>query len=142
MSPLPRKIFFIVTILLAVIFTSLNIQMLLADTGESCFPESVDKAREFLTRATGGSLLLWTGSFLLPRLREWLALCALLLLLLPMAALNSTICCHESYGNVPLWAALSLTGGFLSYSLLFVGRAFIPSLAGIILVIYLFFSTN
>ena len=61
---------------------------------------------------------------------------------LPMMALKSAICCHESYGNVPTWMAAALIAGFLSYSLLFVGQAIIPSLACVALVIYLFLTTG
>lgn len=124
MPPFAKKIFFAVSILLAIVFAALSIRMLLADPSESCSSDSV------------------AGSFLFSRLREWLAFIALFLQIAPMSALNSSICCHESYGNVPTWMAAALIAGFLSYSLLFVGRAIIPSLACVALVIYLFLTTG
>ena len=142
MPLLPKKIFFAVSSLLAIVFAALSIRMLFADPSESCSSDSV--AGGILTFAciTGISILLWTGCFLFSRLREWLAFIALFLQIAPMSALNSSICCHESYGNVPTWMAAALIAGFLSYSLLFVGRAIIPSLACVALVIYLFLTTG
>ena len=143
MGPVSKKIFFVVSTLLAIVFAALAIRMNLADTKESCSPESVASIIPFFTYTTAGSILLWAASFQFPRLREWLAFLALLLLIWPMGSLNSFICCHESYGNVPVWAAGALIVGFLSYSLLFVSRAAYASLVSIGLVIYMFiFSSN
>jgi hypothetical protein len=138
MGPVSKKIFFVVSTLLAIVFAALAIRMNLADTKESCSPESVASIIPFFTYTTAGSILLWAASFLLPRQREWLAFLALLLLIWPMGGLNSSICCHESYGTVPEWAAGTLIVGFLSYSLLFISRAAYASLASIALVIYMF----
>jgi hypothetical protein len=141
MGPIQGKIFYVVTILLAIVFSALAILMLMADPSESCSSESVAGVIPGFACITGVSILLWTASCLLPRLREWLALLALAILILPMAQLHSTICCHESYGNVPVWAAGALLFGFMGYSPLFGNRAAVASLAGIGLVIYMFFST-
>ena len=114
----------------------------MANTSESCNPDSVAAIIPFFAYTTGGSILLWMGCFLFSRQQEWLAFIALLLQILPMMALNSAICCHESYGNVPMWLAGTLIVGFLSYSILFVGKAIIPSLICIVLVIYFFLTSN
>ena len=138
MGAVSGKIFLGVTILVAAVFAALAIQMNLADTRESCSSESVASAIPLFTYATGGSILLWSASLLFPRLREWLALLALVILIWPMGALNSAICCHESYGTVPEWAAGALIFGFMSYSPLFGNRTAVASLAGIGLVIFMF----
>ena len=142
MPPIQKKIFFLVNILLAIVFAALAIRMLMANTSESCNPDSVAAKIPFFAYTTGGSILLWMGCFLFSRQQEWLAFIALLLQILPMMALKSAICCHESYGNVPLWLAGTLIVGFLSYSILFVGKAIIPSLICIVLVIYFFLTSN
>ena len=41
MGPIQGKIFYVVTILLAIVFSALAIQMLMADPSESCSSESV-----------------------------------------------------------------------------------------------------
>ena len=138
MGPVSKKIFFVVSTLLAIVFAALAIRMNLADTKESCSPESVASIIPFFTYTTAGSILLWAASFQFPRLREWLALLALVILIWPMGALNSAICCHESYGTVPEWAAGALIFGFMSYSPLFGNRTAVASLAGIGLVIFMF----
>ena len=142
MPPIQKKIFFSVNILLAIVFAALAIRMFMANTSESCNPDSVAAIIPFFAYTTGGSILLWIGCFLFSRQQEWLAFIALLLQILPMMALNSAICCHESYGNVPMWLAGTLIVGFLSYSILFVGKAIIPSLICIVLVIYFFLTSN
>ena len=142
MPPFAKKIFFAVSILLAIVFAALSIRMLLGAPSESCSSDSVAGGIMTFAYITGISILIWAGSFLFSRLREWLAFIALFLQIAPMSALYSSICCHESYGNVPTWMAAALIAGFLSYSLLFVGRAIIPSQACVALVIYLFLTTG
>lgn len=137
-SSLSQNIFRGVTILVACVLIVLTVQFVLADPHESCSSESVAAWQEILPWFMVTAVLLWAGCFCLPRLQQWLALAALLVCTLPLAGLNGSICCHESYGDVPFYWGLVLMVGWLSYLLLFTGKAFYAVLSAALLLLALF----
>ena len=137
-SSLSQNIFRSVTILVASVLIALTVQFVLADPYESCSSESVAAWQEILPWFMVTAVLLWAGCFCLPRLQQWLALAALLVCTLPLAGLNGSICCHESYGDVPFYWGLVLMVGWLSYLLLFTGKAFYAVLSAALLLLALF----
>ncbi|MDO5463398.1 MAG: hypothetical protein Q4F40_00550 [Akkermansia sp.] len=137
-SSLSQNIFRGVTILVASVLIALTVQFVLADPYESCSSESVAAWQEILPWFMVTAVLLWAGGFCLPRLQQWLALAALLVCTLPLAGLNGAICGHESYGDVPFYWWLVLMVGWLSYLLLFTGKAFYAVLSVALLLLALF----
>lgn len=124
MQPVPRKIFYGVTLVTACALITLSAQFVLANPRESCNSEGVALWQEILLWWMIAPLLLWIGCFLLPRAQQWLAIAALLLCTLPEIGLRGSICCHESYGEVPQYWAMALLVGYMSYLFLFTGKAF------------------
>lgn len=138
MSPIAKKIFRAVSVLVTCSLIALTLQFVLANPRESCSSESVAAWQEILPWFMVTAVLLWAGCFCLPRLQQWLALAALLVCTLPLAGLNGAICCHESYGDVPFYWGLVLMVGWLSYLLLFTGKAFYAVLSVALLLLALF----
>lgn len=139
--PIARRIFFGVSILLALAFVMLTIQLLLGNPRESCNAESVAELMQEIPYFTGTGLLLWAGSLKWPRLRQGLALAAMVVLTLMLPSLHSSICCHESYGEVPFYWGIALLCGYLSYVCLFSGKWFYAVLPGAPLVVFLYLAT-
>lgn len=140
--PIARRIFFGVNLLLALAFVALTVQLLLGNPRESCDAESVAELMQVIPYFTGTGLLLWAGSMKWPRLRHCLALAAMVVLTLMIPPLHSSICCHESYGDVPFYWGIVLLCGYLSYTCLFTGKWFFAVLPGAPLVVFLYFATT
>lgn len=138
MSPIAKKIFRAVSVLVTCSLIALTVQFVMANPRESCSSESVAAWQEILPWFMVTAVLLWAGCFCLPRLQQWLALAALLVCTLPLAGLSGAICCHESYGDVPFYWGLVLMVGWLSYLLLFTGKAFYAVLSVALLLLALF----
>ena len=138
MSPIAKKIFLAVSVLVTCSLIALTVQFVMANPRESCSSESVAAWQEELPWFMVTAVLLWAGCFCLPRLQQWLALVALLVCTLPLAGLSGAICCHESYGDVPFYWGLVLMVGWLSYLLLFTGKAFYAVLSVALLLLALF----
>jgi hypothetical protein len=138
MSPIAKKIFLAVSVLVTCSLIALTVQFVMANPRESCSSESVAAWQEELPWFMVTAVLLWAGCFCLSRLQQWLALAALLVCTLPLAGLSGAICCHESYGDVPFYWGLVLMVGWLSYLLLFTGKAFYAVLSVALLLLALF----
>lgn len=89
--------------LLLAVFLGLSIHLQVVDVNESCNAEGLADGRGAVLWYSVAAAALFAAGVRLPRRGSLFLVAAGILLALPAFTLFSFICCHESYGNYPVY---------------------------------------
>lgn len=89
--------------LLLAVFLGLSIHLQVVDVNESCSAEALASGRGAVLWYSVAAAAVFVAGVLLPRRGSLFLVAAGILLILPSLTLFSCICCHESYGNYPVY---------------------------------------